>query len=283
MRIMNRFLRPPQVWDYIFLLALWLLVAFGVDASARATIAYFTSVSANQDVKTFLTSPGAAGSAALAGATIAAIAVSLQLRQNRTVEHRKSWWNTFEWTVEKTFSEDQRRSLPIAWALEILSEMVNDSTADLNQKRACSSTVNHFTQVISGSKLEEESSHHAAVAPGTGFPEAISEDGRAEAPEQIGHPENLATPPSAEALHPQPRLQSETDVLALERYVSATRGTAGSSPAAEAFLYEHSVSGLLHDVINRIPESGLTLAMTPPGGSYDMLLRFASGDRKSVV
>lgn len=129
------------------------LVLGAVDIVVRLAIEYLTSDPASEGLRTFLTSPGAGGLAAVCAATIAYMAVRAQLRHNKRVDLESSWWKSFEWVIERALPLDgSTTAMPEDWSLNLLTPMLGEATTDF-QRRALRGIVD---RVMLPASLESE-------------------------------------------------------------------------------------------------------------------------------
>ncbi|MGG7507507.1 hypothetical protein [Plantibacter sp. YIM 135249] len=112
-------------------------------------------------VSTFVTSPGAAGVAAVYAALIGTTAIRHQLVHNKHVEQGASWWKSFEWVTERAIPADGRPGLPYSVSLDMLFPLTETATSSV-QERACGGFVDHLT-MLTGVVEPAYRRHHPGI------------------------------------------------------------------------------------------------------------------------
>lgn len=219
----------------------------------------------------FFISPGMAGLAAVIAATIAALTVGRQLRQSRTAESRKAWWQTFEWVTDRVLPRDGEAVFDKAWGVSLLGKLGDDKSADENQEKARASTVAHLV-----TKMNLEEQRLAAELDTATTYQSL--DIHSATPSELAG--SLTEENSTTSIGRSGRNTSEeqlTDLRAknldaVTRYNQANRGTDGMSVEAEAY----EIKNRAMDAVDRIKrDAAWGFRSTPQVGSsrFDSLLR----------
>ncbi|WP_229586562.1 hypothetical protein [Kocuria sp. CCUG 69068] len=107
----------------------------------------------------FLTSPGAAGLAAVIAASIAAAMLNRQIKSTREaddtrlnhdkeIEENRTWWESFEWVTSRALAKrSDDPELPPELAMSFLVDLQKWAPND-TQKTACGILVGHLTQSV---------------------------------------------------------------------------------------------------------------------------------------
>lgn len=168
----------------------------------------------------FITSPGAAGLAALAAAIIGAVMISKQLKLARATAHESEWWSKFEWVTERALpSSKDHTPIPENLAINFLNSLQGSAQSALQQE-ACGGFADHLVE-IGSKKLTDQIAE-------TGSGKSEQDDSGS------GNPTNLA--------------EMVRNVRAWTRYVNDTQNTPARSVEAERALYQTQVFSALTEI-----------------------------------
>lgn len=209
----------------------------------------------------FLTSPGAAGLAAVAAAVIGATALTRQLNHSKAVERDAAWWKSFQWVTDRALPGDGSPGLPHLVSVDMLTPLARSAT-DTVQQRACGAFLDHLLSLTPRASATDEI-----------LDEPLS-DANVEDPPELADPrtdEPASLQQVVETLFKDNRRRST-----LEDYARVTASSSARSVALEAQLYDLEVA----DALRRLDRPKIIL---PKTNAVPITVYSGTGSRVRVV
>jgi hypothetical protein len=194
---------PKLKWANRLLMLLAITLAFGIaDVLARLAMQNLDAATWGPALRRFLTSPGAAGVAAVVAATIGAVGLHIQLAHTKSKDRSQAWWTKFEWATERAVpSTAGDTAVPTSLSINTLNSLQESATDDL-QRRGCGGFVDHLVTLTRSERTKIRDMQR----------------------------------PNADFLSIE--TESDSKFNALKSYVQSTAGTQASSLAAEYLVQE---------------------------------------------
>jgi len=228
-----------------------------LDVGIRAVFAYLTSETAGEGLRTFMTSPGMGGVAAVIAASIAFFAVFVQVKQSRRAARDEAWWTSFEWTTDRAVPPNPAfKPLPVGLSFDLLTKIKIEAESSFQRQTVDSviesMTVQHLLEPFDAEESVEEADSSAAkpapVHPEESQGETSSEPAELSSDGSSGR--RPAPPANKESIDKSSRRlknrrmktveQTEFDV-ALARYVSASDPNSKTMARAQQHVLNHRV------------------------------------------
>lgn len=225
-------------------------IVFGfaiIDLVIRVTISYLTSDPASQGIRSFATSPGMGGVAALCAAIIAFMAVRYQLDHQKTVAREDAWWKSFVWATDRTLPMDGSPThMPLEWSMALLTPIATEARSDFQKRAAAgvaSQVIEMMTTANEAREVEASDPSQLENSPATD----VSRSPRS-LPESQPPGREAATAPRANVPEGE---ASRAARQSIERYVAETRDTPARSFIAEQIVDAFKARNVLQNIARR--------------------------------